>query len=79
MSYRGVLNWGLMACAETVPGVATIAASIPEALDELRAAAGLVPSTPAGVAPGHPRRRRTVPARQADAALNGTSSDVSSP
>jgi hypothetical protein len=54
MSYRGVLNWGLMACAETVPGVASIAQSIPVALDELRAAAGLGPSTPVGIAPGHP-------------------------
>jgi len=54
MSYRGTLNWGLMACAEAVPGVGGIAAAIPEALDELRACAGLGPSTPVGVAPGHP-------------------------
>ena len=54
MSYRGVLNWGLMACAETVPGVAMIAGAIPESLDELRAAAGLVPGTSTGVAPGSP-------------------------
>src|ERR1019366_7148033 len=52
MSYRGVLNWGLMACAETVPGVAMIAGAIPESLDELRAAAGLVPGTSTGLAPG---------------------------
>ncbi len=66
MSYRGVLNWGLMACAETVPGVAIIAASIPEALDELRAAAGLVPSNPVGIAPG----------RRVDAVPNDPSPDI---
>ncbi|MGO8873370.1 MAG: WS/DGAT/MGAT family O-acyltransferase [Acidimicrobiales bacterium] len=79
MSYRGVLNWGLMACAETVPGVASIAAAIPEALDELRAAAGLVPSTPAGIAPGRSRRRRAAPTRRAGAVSKGTSPDTSSP
>jgi len=52
MSYRRVLNWGLIACAETVPGVDSIAAAISESLDELRSAAGLTPSTPTGVAPG---------------------------
>ena len=36
MSYRGVLNWGLLACAESVPGLDRIAAAIPEALDELQ-------------------------------------------
>ncbi len=51
MSYRGVLNWGLIACADTVPGASAIAAAIPESLDELRIAAGLVPSAPAGIAP----------------------------
>ncbi|HXQ91276.1 MAG TPA: wax ester/triacylglycerol synthase family O-acyltransferase, partial [Acidimicrobiales bacterium] len=35
MSYRGVLNWGLMACAETVGGVWDIAAGVPRALDQL--------------------------------------------
>lgn len=40
MSYRGVLNWGLMACRETVPGVWDIAAAIPAALDELLGALG---------------------------------------
>jgi len=79
MSYRGVLNWGLMACAETVPGVASIAASIPDSLDELRAAAGLVPSTPAGIAPGRPSRRRTAPARRGGAVSNGTSPNITSP
>ena len=58
MSYRGVLNWGLMACAETVPGVASIATAIPVALDELRLAAGLGPSTPVGIASGRPSRSR---------------------
>ncbi|MHB8681236.1 MAG: WS/DGAT/MGAT family O-acyltransferase [Acidimicrobiales bacterium] len=51
MSYRGVLNWGLMACAETVPGVADVAGWVPTALDELLASAGLDPATPVGVAP----------------------------
>jgi diacylglycerol O-acyltransferase len=52
MSYRGVLNWGLMACTESVPGLLSIAAAIPDALDELRTAAGLGPSTPAGIVAG---------------------------
>jgi diacylglycerol O-acyltransferase len=56
MSYRGVLNWGFMACAETVPGLDTIAGDVAPSLDELRAAAGLVPSTPAGIAPNGPSR-----------------------
>jgi WS/DGAT/MGAT family acyltransferase len=60
MSYRGVLNWGLMACTETVPRVAELAAYIPDALDELAAAADLGPALPMGVAPGRPRLR-TVP------------------
>jgi len=59
MSYRDVLNWGLMACAETVPQVAELARFVPDALDELLAAAGLEPATPVGVAPGRARRRRT--------------------
>jgi hypothetical protein len=41
MSYRGVINWGFIACTESVPGLDLIAAAIPEALDELRAAAGI--------------------------------------
>jgi WS/DGAT/MGAT family acyltransferase len=57
MSYRGVLNWGLMACAETVPRLAALAAYIPDALEELLAAAGLGPAEPCGVAPGGTRRR----------------------
>ncbi len=59
MSYRGVLNWGLMACAETVPRAAQLASYIPDALDELLAAAELEPAHLVGVAPGHARRRRT--------------------
>jgi WS/DGAT/MGAT family acyltransferase len=58
MSYRGVLNWGLMACAETVPRVAELAGYIPDALDELAAAAGLGPTLPTGVAPGRTRPRK---------------------
>jgi diacylglycerol O-acyltransferase / wax synthase len=52
MSYRGVLNWGLMACRETVAGADEIALAIPEALDELLAAAGLPAAVAVGVAPG---------------------------
>jgi diacylglycerol O-acyltransferase / wax synthase len=48
MSYRGVINWGLIACTESVPGLELIAAAIPEALDELRAAAGIGVVTKAG-------------------------------
>ena len=51
MSYRGVVNWGLMACADSVKGVWEIADAIPDALDELLAAYGLPASTPMGVAP----------------------------
>ena len=58
MSYRGVLNWGLMACAETVPGLDALASYIPEALDDLLRAADLAPATPVGVAPARPRRPR---------------------
>ncbi|MHB8594757.1 MAG: wax ester/triacylglycerol synthase family O-acyltransferase, partial [Acidimicrobiales bacterium] len=54
MSYRGALNWGFMACAETVPGVRDIARYIPPALDELLASAGLEPATPVGVASAAP-------------------------
>jgi WS/DGAT/MGAT family acyltransferase len=62
MSNRGVLNWGLIACAETVPGVTSIAAAIPEALEELRSAAGLGPATPVGIAAAG-SRPASVPAR----------------
>jgi hypothetical protein len=53
MSYRGVLNWGLIACRETVAGLWDIADAIPAALDELLEAAGLPTGTPVGVAPKH--------------------------
>ncbi len=52
MSYRGVLNWGLMACAETVARLTDLARYIPDALDELATAAGVGPVVPVGVAPG---------------------------
>jgi diacylglycerol O-acyltransferase len=58
MSYRGVLNWGLMACAETVPRLADLAIYIPDALDELARAAGVGATRPVGVAPGRPRPRQ---------------------
>ena len=63
MSYRGVLNWGLMACRETVPAVARLATYIPEALEELLASAGLDPATPVGVAAGPDRRKKAAPSR----------------
>jgi WS/DGAT/MGAT family acyltransferase len=66
MSYRGVLNWGLMACRETVPSVGQLARYVPAALDELLAAAGLEPATPVGVAAAperpKPRTRAKAPA-----------------
>jgi diacylglycerol O-acyltransferase / wax synthase len=65
MSYRGVLDWGFMACAETVPGVTSIAVAIPETLDELRTAAGLGPATPAGIVAKGQSRRRTAAKRGA--------------
>jgi WS/DGAT/MGAT family acyltransferase len=59
MSYRGVLNWGLMACRETVTGADALAAAIPEALDELLAAAGLPAGSPVGIAPGRPGKKHS--------------------
>jgi diacylglycerol O-acyltransferase len=65
MSHRGVLNWGLIACTESVPGVDAIAAAIPDVLDELRHAVGLAPAVPLGIAAHGPAgpgasSRRTV-------------------
>ncbi len=48
MSYRGVINWGLTACTESVPSLGSIADAIPEALYELRSAAELGPATRVG-------------------------------
>jgi len=50
MSYRGVLNWGLVVGAEAVPRVWEIADALTVGLDELLAAAGLEPAHPVGVA-----------------------------
>ena len=77
MSYRGVLNWGLMACAETVPGVDDLATYFPAALDELLLAAGLEPATPVGVArgragPGTATRRARDPAPPGTAGTRGS-------
>lgn len=58
MSYRGTLNWGIMACRETVEGAHDLADAIPAALDELMLAAGLPPATPWGVAPGSRGERK---------------------
>jgi diacylglycerol O-acyltransferase / wax synthase len=68
MSYRGVLNWGLIACTESVPGLSSIAAAIPDALDELRIAAGLAPAPRAGIVPQTSRRRRHTTERVGGAA-----------
>lgn len=51
MSYRGTLNWGLMACRETVPGVGDIADGVGEALRELMAATGVGEPTPVSIDP----------------------------
>ena len=59
MSYRGVLNWGLMACRETVAGADEIAEAIPAALDELLAAGGPGQRVPSSGS--HPRTRGRTP------------------
>lgn len=66
MSYRGVLNWGFMACRETVPRVGALAGYVSGALDELIEAAGLEPANPVGVAAAPRRRTRSAP-RASDA------------
>ncbi len=58
MSYRGVLNWGLMACRETVPEVGSIAQALTEALAELMAACRLGRPQRVGIAPPRGRSRR---------------------
>ena len=72
MSYRGVLNWGLMACRESVTGADSLAAAIPEALDELLAAAGLPAGSPVGIAPGRPTKKHS-PAPKARSRKSGPS------
>jgi diacylglycerol O-acyltransferase len=71
MSYRGVLNWGLMACRETLPRLDQLAAHVPGSLEELMSAAGLGAPEPVGIAPGkgpHPRLPRpAVPGAGAEA------------
>ncbi|MGH9029750.1 MAG: wax ester/triacylglycerol synthase family O-acyltransferase, partial [Acidimicrobiales bacterium] len=52
MSYRGVLNWGLIACAESVPRLTELAGYLPWALEELMSGAGLGPPRSVGIAPG---------------------------
>ena len=57
MSYRGVLYFGLLACARAAPRLWDIAAAIPAALDEQLKAAGLAPETfpmPLHLGPGMP-------------------------
>lgn len=43
MSHRSVLNWGILACPESIPRLWNLTAAIPEALAELMAAAGEPP------------------------------------
>jgi WS/DGAT/MGAT family acyltransferase len=64
MSYRGVLNWGLMACAETVPRLADLARYIPDAIEELATAADVGPAHLVGVAPGRPRPSQVAPSAE---------------
>jgi WS/DGAT/MGAT family acyltransferase len=44
MGYRSILNWGILACSESIPRVWNLAAAVPMALDELLAAADEPPS-----------------------------------
>ena len=44
MSYRGTLNWGIMACPESIPRLWNLTAAIPAALDELLEATDLAPA-----------------------------------
>lgn len=68
MSYRGVLNWGLMACRETVPEVGTIADGLADTLAELMAACGLGRPHRVGLAPPRSASRRVGTRRRAPAA-----------
>jgi WS/DGAT/MGAT family acyltransferase len=45
MSYRGLLNWGLHACPESIPRLWGLAAAVPPALDDLLEAAGEPPAS----------------------------------
>jgi hypothetical protein len=74
MSYRGALNWGLMACRETVPTVDALAGHLHDALAELLAACDLGEPTPVGIA-ARPTSTATRPRRTAarrSAATTGT-------
>ncbi len=44
MSYRGILNWGIIACPESIPRLWSLIAAVPRALDELLEAAGQEPA-----------------------------------
>jgi hypothetical protein len=44
MSYRGILNWGVIACPESIPRLWSLIAAVPRALDELLCAAGQEPA-----------------------------------
>jgi WS/DGAT/MGAT family acyltransferase len=66
MSYRGTLNWGILACPESIPRLWNLAAAVPVALDDLLGGAGEPPATfrskeadaavrASGVAVGHTR------------------------
>lgn len=79
MSYRGVLNWGLMACRETVAGADEIAAAIPVALDELLVAAGLPRGAVVGIAPGHRSDHDLDDGKASDSSGSESASKSSSP
>ncbi len=60
MSYRGVLYWGFVSCARSVPGLWDLAAAVPQALEELLGDAGLATSAtgvPIDLGPGMPLAR----------------------
>jgi diacylglycerol O-acyltransferase len=60
MSYRGVLYWGFVSCAKCTPRLWDMAASVPEALDDMLADAGLAASAsgvPVDLGPGMPHAR----------------------
>jgi diacylglycerol O-acyltransferase / wax synthase len=44
MSHRGVLNWGTLACPESIPRLWNLIAGVPVALDDLLHAAGEAPA-----------------------------------
>lgn len=84
MSYRGALNWGLIACSETAPHLDDLADALAEALDELLAATGLAPAHRTGIASrrtGGAKRSRSrgASSRRASEPRRATSGAAASP